>query len=57
MSLSVVSFLGSSGSMGTGIAATCQAFRHLLKGDEKNIRCGRAEQEGQEAGGQDFDRE
>ena len=29
--------------MGTGVAVTCQAFRHLLKGDEKNIRCGRAE--------------
>lgn len=43
LSLSVVSFLGSSGSMGTGIAVTRQAFRHLLKGDEKNIRCGRAE--------------
>ena len=41
--LSVVSFLGSSNSMGTDIAVTCQAFRHLLKGDEKNIGCGGAE--------------
>lgn len=42
-SLSVSSFLRSSGAMGTDIAVTCQAFRHLLRRDEKNIRCGRAE--------------
>lgn len=44
LSVSVVSFLRSSGSVGTGIAFTCQAFRHLLREDEKNIRCGRAEE-------------
>lgn len=44
LSLSVLSFLESSSSMGTGIAVTRQAFRHLLEGDEKNIQCGRAEE-------------
>lgn len=33
--------------MGTGIAITCQAFRRLLEGDEKNMRCGRAEEKQQ----------
>lgn len=42
--------------MGTGIAVTCQAFRHLLKGDEKDIRCGRQSRgNGEKCRGQDFD--
>lgn len=48
------SFLESSSSMGTGI--TCQTLRHLLKGDEKNIRCGKAEErQREECRGQGFD--
>lgn len=47
MSLSVLSFLESSSSMGTGIAITRQAFRRLSEGDEKNMRCGRAEEKQQ----------
>lgn len=46
--LSVLSCLESSGSMGTGIAITHQASRHLLEGDEKNVRCGRAEESNRE---------
>lgn len=44
LSLSVLSFLESSSSMGTGISIIRQAFRHLLEGDEKNMRRGRAEE-------------
>lgn len=35
--LSVASLLGNSSSMETGTAVACQAFRHLLSGDEENI--------------------
>lgn len=52
MSLSVLRFLESSSSIGTGIAITHQAFRHLVEGDEKNMRCGmgRGEATGKSAG-------
>lgn len=54
--LSVASLLGSSSSMETGIAVVCQAFRHLLSGDEKNIDvAGQRKGNRQECRGQHFD--
>jgi hypothetical protein len=41
--------------MGTGMAVTHQALRHLLR-DEENIKCGRTERgSGEECRGHDLD--
>lgn len=54
--LSVASLLGNSSSMETGIAVLCQAFRHLLSGDEKNIDvAGQRKGNREECRGQHFD--
>lgn len=47
LSLSILGFLESSSSKDTGSAITRHVFRCLLEGDEKNMRCGRAEEKQQ----------